>query len=253
MIQELILGREGGVEVVAQLLREAMQIESQKAEVIVNFIQTKESTHCQTRVRVSRHDVVVHPGRVAHIRCKVPADFTPSVALFEVNHPDHRLEQLDLGDGLVEIHHTSQPYVEIPVCNNTQQDVTLGSFTVLGSIKSVEKISKTDQTDNIKVNSVNSPVSASDKNQDPSEQPQRWHPPVDLHHLDNEQQAIAKKMLYEESNTFARDDSDIGCIPSLQMNITLKDDIPVQRSYTSIPKPLCKEVKEDIQDPLAKK
>lgn len=37
------------------------------------------------------------------------------------------------------------------------------------------------------------------------------------------------------------------------MSITLKDDIPVQRSYTSIPKPLYKEVKEYIQDLLAKK
>lgn len=47
VIQELILGREGGVEVVAQLLREAMQIESDKAEAIVNFVQTREPTHCR--------------------------------------------------------------------------------------------------------------------------------------------------------------------------------------------------------------
>lgn len=60
-------------------------------------------------------------------------------------------------------------------------------------------------------------------------------------------------MLYEESNTFARNDHDIGCIPSLQMAIPLKDDIPVQRSYTSIPKPLYQEVKAYIQSLLAKK
>lgn len=60
-------------------------------------------------------------------------------------------------------------------------------------------------------------------------------------------------MLYEESNAFARDENDMGCVPSLQMSITLKDDIPVQRSYAAVPKPLYKEVKEYIQDLLAKK
>lgn len=59
-------------------------------------------------------------------------------------------------------------------------------------------------------------------------------------------------MLYEESGAFARDDDDIGCIPSLQMSINLKDDIPVQRTCTSILKPLYKEVKEYVQVLLAK-
>lgn len=73
-----------------------------------------------------------------------------------------------------------------------------------------------------------------------------WHPPVNVSHLNTEQQAIVKKLLF-----FAQDD-DIGCIPSLQMIINLMDDIPVQHSYAVIPSPLYKEVKEYIQDLLAK-
>lgn len=99
----------------AQLLREAMQIESNKAEAIVNYVQAHEPTHSQRQVRVGRHDVVVRPGQMARIKCKVPSDFTSPVALFEVNSFNLGLEQLDLGDGLVEIHHSSWPYVEIPV------------------------------------------------------------------------------------------------------------------------------------------
>lgn len=118
---------------------------------------------------------------------------------------------------------------------------------MLGSIQPVEKIVQTDQTDNINVSIVNLLVPASTESQDPSEQSQRWH------HLDKEQQAIVREMLYEESNAFAQDDNDIGCIPSLQKTITLEDDIPVQRCYTSIPKPLYQEVKAYIQDLLAKK
>lgn len=57
-------------------------------------------------------------------------------------------------------------------------------------------------------------------------------------------------MLCEEEGAFACDSDDIGCIPSLQMSITLTDEIPVQRAYSAIPKPLFKEVKEYVQELL---
>lgn len=80
-----------------------------------------------------------------------------------------------------------------------------------------------------------------------------WRPPVDISHLGEKEQAVVKQLLYEESNAFARDNDDIGCIPNLQMTIMVKEHIPVQRSYAAIPKPLYKEVKEYIQDLLARK
>lgn len=260
VIQELILGHEGGVEVVAiiaQLLRSAMQIEEEQAEAIVSVAQTREHAHGDALVRVGRRDFVVHPGHVSRVKCRVPVDFTSIVAMFEVNHSDSRLEQLDLGDGLVEVHHTRWPYVEIPVCNHTPNSITLSRFTVLGSIQPISKIVETDQANNVEVNSINSPASVpvpmevDNSHREPT--PQLWHPPVEISHLTEEQQRKVREMLYEESNAFARDDSDIGCIPSLQMSITLKDDIPVQRSYAAVPKPLYQEVKEYIQDLLAKK
>jgi hypothetical protein len=50
-------------------------------------------------------------------------------------------------------------------------------------------------------------------------------------------------MLLEESDCFSRDDEDIGCSEELEMNINLTDNIPVQKNYNSIPKPLYAEVK----------
>lgn len=58
-------------------------------------------------------------------------------------------------------------------------------------------------------------------------------------------------MLREETGAIAQDDGDIGDIPSLQMTINLKDDIPVQKSYASIPKPLYQEVKQYVEELLA--
>lgn len=110
---------------------------------------------------------------------------------------------------------------------------------------------ETDQADIIEVNEVNSPVPDCGEDKSETEQPSElWQPPVDLRHLNEEQQEHFKAMLNEESNAFARDDSDIGCVPSLQISITLKDDIVVQRSYASVPKPLYQEY---IQDLLEKK
>ncbi|KAK3516314.1 hypothetical protein QTP70_009370 [Hemibagrus guttatus] len=79
-----------------------------------------------------------------------------------------------------------------------------------------------------------------------------WHPPVDLGHLRDRQREIIKEMLYEESSVFSKGDDDIGCIPSLQMSITLQNDIPVQRAYSAVTKPLFSEVKGYIQELLAK-
>lgn len=92
VIQELILGQEdktGVVTAVAQLLKEAMQIESEQAETIVNFVQTRESP--RVAVKVGRQNVIVRPGCVAHIKCKIPADFSSSVALFEVSQLEQKL------------------------------------------------------------------------------------------------------------------------------------------------------------------
>ena len=58
--------------------------------------------------------------------------------------------------------------------------------------------------------------------------------------------------VYCVAAAFARESIDVGCIPSLHMSINLKDSIPVQRAYSSVPKPLLKEVKEYILDLLAK-
>lgn len=70
-----------------------------------------------------------------------------------------------------------------------------------------------------------------------------WDPPVALDHLASAQQTIAKKMLREECNAFARDDIDVGCIPTLKMHITLNEQIPVQKTYISVPKPAHQEVR----------
>lgn len=71
-----------------------------------------------------------------------------------------------------------------------------------------------------------------------------------MDHLTPEQQEKVRKMLREQCVAFSRDENDVGCIPSLQLKIRLNDTTPVRRTYTSVPKPLHKEVKEYFEDLL---
>ena len=82
---------------------------------------------------------------------------------------------------------------------------------------------------------------------DPSEDV-GWIPPVDLSHLELQQQEAVCKVLREEADAFARNDEDVGFIENLQLDIQLMCNKPVQKNYVSIPKPLYSEVKEYIQD-----
>ena len=74
---------------------------------------------------------------------------------------------------------------------------------------------------------------------------------VDLKHLSTDQQEKVKQLLKKHISTFSKDKHDIGKIDDLKLKINLHDYEPVKRSYTSLPKPLYKEVKEYIEDMLA--
>ena len=75
-------------------------------------------------------------------------------------------------------------------------------------------------------------------------------PAVDLSGLDHDQRIAAEAMLKEECESFSSNEEDIGCIPDLEKEINLKDNQPVQKKYTSIPRPLYPEVKQYIKDLL---
>lgn len=230
------------------LLCNALCIPAEKAELMVSFIQaSKPSVQCGL-LRTGRQDMVIPAGQVAWVKCQVPPLMSSSdtVFLFEPDDDNVQLTELDVGEGLLEVQNPRKPYVAVPVGNNTKHAVTLPRKTALGGIHCVEKVIATDSPEapepTVTVNSaVSTPVDA---------HPSSWQPPINLSHLDDKQREKVNKMLCEEAGAFARDGDDIGCIPSLQMSITLTDEIPVQRAYSAVPKPLFKEVKEYVQELL---
>lgn len=260
VIQELVKSNESRpklMSILTNLLAGAMEIDSVSAEAIISLIQTKKSQEERhAMVKVGLKEITIRPGQVAQIKCPVPADISSSdsLALFEPKLDNVPLELLSIGEGLVEIHQTDRPFVRVPVSNHSIHSVTLPSLTVLGSIELIGKViatsSSSSENNTTQANTADSSRPAAHQEDQPNAA--LWHPPVDISHLTEEQQKEVKQMLCEESRAFARDDGDIGCIPSLQMTINLRDNIPVQRSYASVPKPLYQEVKEYIQDLLVR-
>lgn len=175
--------------------------------------------------------------------------------LYEPIDKNNAVGQLTVGEGLLEIHNTQRPYIRVPVSNHSKCEIILPKRTTLGTIQHIVKVLETDTPelslqqpteDAVTVVGANAAISPCDSPAEP------WLPPVDLSHLSRNQRQVVEKVLVEESDTFSRDGGDIGCIPSLQMEIRLKDNTPVQRAYASIPKPLYKEVKEYIQELIVK-
>ena len=63
----------------------------------------------------------------------------------------------------------------------------------------------------------------------------------------------ALKLLIQEQDSLAKNDNDIGEIWDLNMSINVKDNVPIQKNYLAVPKPLYDEVKAHIEDLLNKK
>ncbi|KAK2903785.1 hypothetical protein Q8A73_010442 [Channa argus] len=263
VIEQLVLGPKGDTDLIpalVKLIRGAMNLHCDQATALVNLIQTKLSNDkgtCHGKLRLGQYDVVIPAGQVRNVKCKVPSTFdtSNSLVLFEPHEDNPQLQQLDVGDSLIEITQAKVSYVTVPISNRTKHSITLNCRTVLGSIEPVAKVIETKELNLFESHTpqgTSSEESSAAQQDAGSSGTSTWDPPVDVSHLSDDQQKIVKKMLREESAAFARDDNDMGCIPSLEMCITLKDNTPIQKAYTSIPKPLYKEVKEYIEDLLAK-
>ena len=261
VLQEMINGQESSTDAHATiigLLRRALGVEEEQAEAMVNFIHARKTPdHSLATIRVGREEVTIPAGKTFHVRCRVPPSFdtSDSVVLYESPEESTILEHLSVGEGLLEISKNRWPLVHVPISNHTKHEITLPKRTLLGSIEHVAKViemgeTMTTQVETPQVTTVRADVHQVTAPRAPTNE--LWQPPVDLSHLTLEQQHLVEEMLHEEAAAFAQDSGDIGCIPSLQMSVRLSDDIPVQKAYASIPKPLYKEVKEYIQELLVK-
>lgn len=164
----------------AKLLGGALSIPVDEAQGMVHFIQTHQENTAQGRLRVGYRDTVIPAGSTTWVKCKVPPQLDPSerLVLFEPEESSVQLQQLGLGEGLLEIQPSKLPYVAVPVENHTRHDIVLTRKTAIGSVQAIKKVIETDSP----IES-DAKVEATTVCQAETGSPRTlWQPPVDLGH-----------------------------------------------------------------------
>ncbi|TWW57317.1 Retrovirus-related Pol polyprotein from transposon 297 [Takifugu flavidus] len=237
---ELIVknGMEQHPEVTPAVVSDAFSIDCKKTNMLIQLVQS--------------HDKHDKEGVVKEV-------------LFEPDEIQKWPEGLTIPETVICLSKGNWSKVAIPVTNDSNYNIILTPRTILGHVQQVKSIYQADvrpactnenttdtastgeKTDS-KARRVES--QEEDQRQQDTQKHESWDPPVPIDHLLPGQQQKVKKMLREECNAFSKDENDVGCIPSLQLKIRLSDTTPVRRTYTSVPKPLHKEVKEYLEDLL---
>lgn len=249
---------------VTAILKEALSVAESTVEALVSALQimaTDETPLCN--VRIGKKGVTIPAGKIREVRCRVrgwPGDGT---MLFQPSQENNCPEGLELFPALVDVPSGSSKCTKIPIQNSTRHDIYLAQRTVLGTLEDIAEVKpvkylssepiqqNTAQTCSAQLSTEKwTNVERRKDRQTAQMTKDKWHPPVDVSHLGEDEQKIVREMLFNQSDVFAKDDADIGCIPNLQLKIALTDDTPVQKSYNAIPKPLYREVKEYVQNLL---
>ena len=183
---------------------------------------------------------------------------SPIPVIFEPDEVSEWPESLKVNEKILMLR-PGQQRVHINVINTSQHDVILRGGTILGRIELVMSVTPTDviyrekPTTEVNTGEAEAEVSVVEKDEcvEGSVESVKFNPAVELGDtLSEDQKELVREMLREECDTFMHNDDDIGFIDNLNLKIHLKDDIPVQKSYYSVPKPLYPEVKSYIEDLL---
>jgi len=221
-------------------------IESKKLKFLVQAVKD-EDDETLGWLRTGRNDILCPRGQVTGVKCWVRKCVAQEDghALFQPNVESPWPEGLQFSESLVMLPGRISSKTTVYVENVTNHDILLQPRTVLGSLEPVRSVIP------LKCKNVSTSVnelSATEKGE------HLFDPAVDLSAcgFSPEETKTVRDMLREESAAFSKNDDDVGCAPDLELDIQLTDKEPVQKTYSSVPKPLHKEVKDYLQDLLDK-
>ena len=182
--------------------------------------------------------------------------------------------RISIDEQLLVIKQGVKSRIDIVVTNRSHRDITLGGRNPLGQLTlissivtaDVEKVDTKQQATkakNMRWSNHSANVSSTSANEDNDKEhkrqdktngeKERWFieefSKLKLDHLTQNQREAVEEMLYQERDVFSKD-GEIGDAQELEMTINTTDEIPVQKIYNSIPRPLLEEVKMHVADLL---
>lgn len=215
------------------------------------------------KVKVGRRNIVIPENSTRSIKCRVHAG-GDQMALFIPNNSDQSYgENLQIQETLVKVAKGSSSSVSILVSNVSKRPITLRRGLELGYLTTVKSVvtlrcpevsnisDSEGLTQQVHVTNVSAAgIGETKQVRSESTDQEVWDPPVPIDEsiLTQEQITRVKDLLREECAAFSRNEEDIGVAPTLELDIELHDKEPVQKTYTSIPPPLYREVKDYILD-----
>ena len=235
----------------------------------------EESSNELTVVKVNKVGTIIPAGTSTSVKCTVdnlnldrrtPVIFEPHSCLDESLHLEESV--MTLKKGIVN-------RVNLVVSNCSSKDIILAGKTNLGQLSLVQSIipaginlkqeNSQSQEKESEKETVNLETLATEGEKkivgslealEPEicEENSSLKKSIDSIQLDGlsaSEQDKVRKMLWEERNAFA-DEDEIGCAQELVMEINTEDEVPVQKTYNSIPRHLYQAVKEHVQDLLNK-
>ena len=238
----------------------------ERVNALVDFVQPPAEEYLCV-LRTSKNNITVPQGQSVMVPCRVdcgPLERRTPVLFEPALDPSWPVD-LEVSEQLLTLPRGSLHRVNIAVHNPTKHDVVLGRRTPLGNLQLIASVTPIEVVPKDLRSSVRNSLS-SENESSPAHQtsessvsppdigpsddriPLRT-PAVALGDLTERHRQLATKMLTEEAESFAQDDDDVGCIQGLQMKLELSDTTPVQKTYTSIPRPLYAEVKHYLEDP----
>ena len=222
-------------------------------EALVDFIKAEKPTEL-SEIKTTMKDTVISPNQSVRASCHVSigpiAERIP--VLFEPNPKWPWPDGLEVPETLTTVSTGSR--VNIQVNNPTKHLIILRKRMVLGRIQLVKSVTplkvkqvtttneqkyECEHSEKQTTTDITSPVHEEKKTEKQTfiKDKATYIPNVDLEGLTAEQNILVQEMLREECESFSKD-GEIGDAKGLQININLTDTIPVQKTYTAVPRPL---------------
>lgn len=217
VIQHLIKTENPTTQSWIQTLKTAIpSLNVSKIDTFVNLIHESNLKPVkQSNVKISKNQVIPAYS-IAHVKCKakfgnIANTSSKTTVIFE---PDFQsINELEFSETILPIKKGQFSYVKLPMKNNTSQDIKLFRNTIVGNLNGISAIIPLDSDNHL-----------ADSNKEPSSietekveckvnavsADSQWLPPVDLSHLNVEQQEQAKYLLKSNGDLFSKDSSDIG-------------------------------------------
>ena len=243
--------RMGSPDTVVSSLQKAMSnVSVGSLNVMVSIVSRNfEDSDCVGILKCTKTVTIPAKG-VKRIKCRVKGDIKGIDLSFICSAPLNGDwdSDLEVTHSLGEIVRGRTPNVNIEIRNNASKPKEIRSNMVVGEISSVNAVipihlSKTSAVDVASIQEGEGNLEAPDIPEN-----EKWQPKTDLSHLPPEERADFEKLLRDECDVFAKDDTDIGAIPELQMEINLTDEIPVNEAYRHLPRKLYDDVKSYLND-----